>query len=117
MILDFEMTLRHVENGQDMFLHNAPVLMLFTSTSQDVFGKDHSLHAMSYFMAQAQAMGYGTCIIGHVQSAHKLVAQHVKIKKYHRVFGAITLGRPRTVYHRTVCRKAADVSWVGEHNR
>ncbi|NIN62619.1 MAG: hypothetical protein GTN55_09815, partial [Gammaproteobacteria bacterium] len=70
----------------------------------DAFGKDHSLHAMSYFMTQAQAMGYGTCVIGHVQSAHKLVAQHVKIKKYHRVFGAITLGRPKTVYRRTVSR-------------
>jgi nitroreductase/NAD-dependent dihydropyrimidine dehydrogenase PreA subunit len=116
MILDFEMTLRHVENGQDMFLHDAPVLVLFTSTSNDAFGKDHSLLAMSYFMTQAQAMGYGTCIIGHVQSAHRLVAQHVKIKKYHRVFGAITMGLPKTVYRRTVSRKAADVSWVGEHN-
>jgi|GEM_PF-4449997 len=59
---------------------------------------------------------YGTCVIGHVQSAHKLVAQHVKIKKYHRVFGAITLGRPKAVYRRTVSRKAADVGWVGEYN-
>jgi hypothetical protein len=24
----------------------------------DAFGKDHSLHAMSYFMTQAQAMGW-----------------------------------------------------------
>ena len=116
MIFDFKATLRYVENGQDMFLHNAPALVLFTSTSKDSFGKDHSLLAMSYFMTQAQAMGYGTCINGHVQSAHKLVAQHVKIKKHHRVFGVITLGRPKTIFHRTVSRKAADVSWVGEYN-
>jgi nitroreductase len=109
------MTLRHAANGQDMFFHNAPALVLFTSTSKDPFGKDHSLLAMSYFMTQAQAMGYGTCVNGSVQAAHKLVAQHVKIKKDHRVFGAITLGRPKTAYRRTVTRKAADVSWVGDY--
>jgi nitroreductase/NAD-dependent dihydropyrimidine dehydrogenase PreA subunit len=117
MIFGFERTLFHVENGQDLFLHDAPVLVLFTSTSQDAFGKDHALLAMSYFMTQAQAMGYGTCVIGHVQSAHKRVAQHVKIKKSHRIFGAMTLGRPKTVYRRTVSRKAADVRWVEDESQ
>ncbi len=116
MIFDFEATLRHVANGQDMFFHEAPALVLFTSTGMDPLGKDHSLHAMSYFMTQAQAMGYGTCINGHVQSAHKLVAKCVKIKKGHRVFGAITLGFPKTTFKRTVTRKPAEISWVGEHN-
>jgi nitroreductase/NAD-dependent dihydropyrimidine dehydrogenase PreA subunit len=114
LVFVLEMTLFHVDNGQDLILHDAPVLVLFTSTSQDALGKDHALLAMSYFMTQAQAMGYGTCIIGHVQSAHKLVAQHVKIKKGHRVFGAITLGRPKTVYRRTVSSKVTDVRWVGK---
>jgi nitroreductase len=115
MLLDFEATLPHVEKGHDMFFHDAPALVLFTSTSSDPFGKDHALLAMSYFMTQAQAMGYGTCINGHLQAAHKLVARHVPIKKYHRVFGAITLGRPNIRFHHTVTRKAADVSWVGEY--
>jgi nitroreductase len=116
MLLDFEATLPHVEKGHDMFFHDAPALVLFTSTSRDPLGKDHALLAMSYFMTQAQAMGYGTCINGHLQAAHKLVARHVPIKKYHRVFGAITLGRPNIRFHHTVTRKAADVRWVGEYN-
>ncbi len=114
MLRGFRITRTKAKRGEDSIFHNAPCLVFIYGIGRDPLGKDNCLSAQQYLMSQAQAMGLGTCIIGYAQTAPKVLAKHLDVPKFYKIYGAITLGYPQVSYHRTTVRNTPEVSWVGQ---
>jgi nitroreductase len=108
---DFEVALRHMDDGGDFIFHNAPCLIFFTGIGIDPSGRDHALGAQHYLMLYAETLGLGTCINGYAQSAPKLLAKHLDVPKQHTIYGAIMLGYRKYTYRKGVHRKPALVTY------
>ncbi|MBN1811329.1 MAG: nitroreductase family protein [Anaerolineae bacterium] len=106
---DFEVALRHMDNGGDYVFHNAPCLIFFTGITMDPSGRDHALGAQHYLMLYAETLGLGTCINGYAQSAPKVLAKYLNVPKAHTIYGALMLGYRKHTYRKRVCRKPASV--------
>ncbi len=106
---DFEVALRHMDEGGDYIFHHAPCLIFFTGITLDPSGRDHALGAQHYLMLYAETLGLGTCINGYAQSAPKLLAKHLNVPKFHTIYGAVTLGYRKHTYREPVFRKPASV--------
>jgi nitroreductase/NAD-dependent dihydropyrimidine dehydrogenase PreA subunit len=106
---DFEVALRHIDDGDDYIFHNAPCLIFFTGIAMDPSGRDHALGAQHYLMLYAETLGLGTCINGYAQSAPKTLAKHLNVPKAHTIYGAAMLGYRKYTYRKHVYRKPASV--------
>jgi nitroreductase/Pyruvate/2-oxoacid:ferredoxin oxidoreductase delta subunit len=106
---DFEVALRHMDNGGDYIFHNAPCLIFFTGVKMDPSGRDHALGAQHYLMLYAETLGLGTCINGYAQSAPKVLAKHLNVPQAHTIYGATMLGYRKYTYRKSVHRKPASV--------
>jgi nitroreductase/NAD-dependent dihydropyrimidine dehydrogenase PreA subunit len=104
---DFEVALRHIDDGGDYIFHHAPCLIFFTGITMDPSGRDHALGAQHYLMLYAETLGLGTCINGYAQSAPKVLAKHLDVPKDHTIYGAITLGYRKYTYRKCVHREPA----------
>jgi nitroreductase/NAD-dependent dihydropyrimidine dehydrogenase PreA subunit len=107
--VDFEVALRHMDDGDDYIFHNAPCLIFFTGITMDPSGRDHALGAQHYLMLYAETLGLGTCINGYAQSAPKVLAKHLNVPKAHTIYGVIMLGYRKHTYRRRVYRQPASV--------
>jgi nitroreductase/NAD-dependent dihydropyrimidine dehydrogenase PreA subunit len=105
--VDFEVALRHMDDGDDYIFHNAPCLIFFTGITMDPSGRDHALGAQHYLMLYAETLGLGTCINGYAQSAPKVLAKHLNVPKAHTIYGVIMLGYRKHTYRKRVYRKPA----------
>lgn len=112
MLRGFRITRRKAEQGKDAIFHQAPCVIFICGIGKDLLGKDNCLTAQQYLMAQAQAMGLGTCIIGYAQAAPKVLVKHLDIPKHYKVYGVVTLGYPKVNYQRTTDRNAPQVTWL-----
>jgi len=112
-IRGFEITLEGADRNEDTIFHNAPCVIFIYGIEKDILGKDNALAAQHYLMAQAEAMGLGTCIIGYAQAAPKVLAKHLGVPKFYRIYGAVTIGYPQVKYNRTVERNPAEIKWYG----
>lgn len=106
---DFEVALRHMDDGDDYIFHNAPCLIFFTGIAMDPSGRDHALGAQHYLMLYAETMGLGTCINGYAQVAPKVLAKHLNVPKAHTIYGVTMLGYRKYTYRKHVYRQPASV--------
>jgi nitroreductase len=106
---DFEVALRHMDNGGDYIFHNAPCLIFFAGITMDPSGRDHALGAQHYLMLYAETLGLGTCINGYAQSAPKVLAKYLNVPKAYTIYGAIMLGYRKHTYRKRVHRKPASI--------
>ncbi len=114
IVRSFEVTLEKADKGEDSFFHNAPCAVFICGIEKDVLGRDNAVAAQHYLMMQAQAMGIGSCVIGYAQSAPKILARHLDIPRFYKVFGVVTLGYPKSKFKRTVERNPAEIIWYGQ---
>ena len=106
---NFEVALRHMDDGGDYIFHNAPCLIFCTGIAMDPSGRDHALGAQHYLMLYAETLGLGTCINGYAQSAPKVLAKHLQVPKDHAIYGALMLGYRKHTYRKCVYRKPASI--------
>lgn len=109
--IDVEMNLKHLNEGRDALLHNAPAVVFFCG-KKDMFGKDHALTTMDYFIMQAEAEGLGTCLIGYGMSDPKGMAKIIPVPKGYKVYGVITMGYPKYEYQRSPVREQIPTEWM-----
>lgn len=98
--------------GHDSIFYDAPAVVFIGGIAPDPFGKDNALAAQHYLMAQAQAMGLGSCIMGYAQAAPKILARHLDVPRFYKIFGVVALGHPKHRFQRVVTRKPASITWV-----
>lgn len=106
---DFEVALRHMDDGGDYIFHHAPCLIFFAGITMDPSGRDHALGAQHYLMLYAETLGLGTCINGYAQSAPKILAKHLDVPEPYTIYGATMLGYRKHTYRKRVYRKPASI--------
>jgi nitroreductase/NAD-dependent dihydropyrimidine dehydrogenase PreA subunit len=104
--------LQREAEGHDSIFYGAPAVVFIGGIAQDPFGKDNALAAQHYLMAQAEADGLGSCIMGYAQAAPKILARHLEVPRFYRIYGVVALGHPKHRFARAARRKPASVTWV-----
>jgi nitroreductase/NAD-dependent dihydropyrimidine dehydrogenase PreA subunit len=109
-----EGVLRRMESGIDVFLWDAPaVVIAFAAKSNPVAYIDCSI-ALSYFDLVANSMGLGCCWAGFFIFAATYfppMIEALSLPEGHQVYGALMVGYPRYKYQRIPVRKPPEITW------
>ncbi|MEW5734528.1 MAG: nitroreductase family protein [Thermodesulfobacteriota bacterium] len=111
--MDFYMG--EARKGRDFILHNAPVLVLVAAPARAPFACDNCNIAAAVATHYAHTLGLGTCYIGFVTLAMKLLPglrELCRVPKGKKVFASFVLGHPAYAHAFTTSRKPASVTWV-----
>jgi nitroreductase/Pyruvate/2-oxoacid:ferredoxin oxidoreductase delta subunit len=110
--LEMQGILKMHEMGINIFLRNAPaVVVTFAEENNPITAMD-SVIALSYFDLTAKSAGLGCCWNGYFQMAAKsfpAMKKAVALPEGFTVYGAMMVGYPRYEYRRIPARKAARI--------
>lgn len=102
------------KEGRDMFLFNAPALLIFYSVT-DVSYPEISVNLMLQNAAIiSHSLGMGGFYTGYALACiqnNKLITELLNIPENSKVFGAITIGYPKYKYKNWIIRKTPQVIW------
>ena len=110
-----EYVIELTESGRDMFLHNAPVLILLHAPARAGFAEANCNLAAMNLMNYAWSRGLGTCYIGFMVIAIRLlrsIKKQLNVPSGRKVFAALVMGYPDIRHPRTVSRKQPDITWM-----
>ena len=109
-----EGALQRQEAGMDVFLRDAPaVVIAYAEKNNPVASIDCSI-ALSYFDLIADSMGLGCCWAGYFIFAATFFSPMIEalsLPEGHQVYGALMLGYPRYKYQRIPVRNEARIIW------
>ncbi len=107
--------LRKLEAGEDLVFYDAPVVLLFhTSSALPTPQEDCVLAAYNIVLA-AETLGLGTCFVSMAQTAlarSKDCRELVGLPDDHHVHAVVVLGYPTDDYARGIERERPEISWV-----
>lgn len=116
---EFETLASQFENGNDILLHEPPVLILFCADSVGgTMTATNANIALQNATLAAEAMGLGTFYTGFVVTVSERndsIAKFVGLPETHKIFGALAIGYPELKYQNWPERNAAKVTWIGEN--
>ncbi len=112
MLGSIDHALAREDRGQDAIFYNAPAVVFIGGIARDPLGKDNALAAQHYLLLQAEAAGLGSCIMGYAQAAPKIIARHLDVPRFYRIYGVVALGHCRSRFHSVAVRTPPTVSWV-----
>jgi nitroreductase len=101
--------------GRDLILHNAPVLILVHAPKKGRFHCENCNIVTGDIMNHAHARGLGTCYIGFVTLALKILPGLRKIASLprgRRAYACLVMGYPAHGYARTPSRRPRPVDWL-----
>ena len=104
-----------VEQGRDLILHHAPVLLLLHTPRGEGFGRENCMIAAALIDQYAHALGLGACFIGILTTAMRVdpaLGRMLGVPAGHRVHAALTLGVPAFRYTYHALRNTPRVHWV-----
>lgn len=100
--------------GRDMFLFNAPVLLVFHSVT-DVSLPEISVNLMAQNAAiVSHSLGMGGFYTGYVMACmqnDKRIPALLHIPEKNKVYGAITIGYPKFKYKNWIIRRTPHIEW------
>jgi len=108
-----------VEQGRDLILHRAPVLLLLHTPRWEGFGRENCMIAATHIDLYAHSLGLGACYIGILTTAMQVdpsLGRLLRIPRGHRVHAAMTLGFPAVRYTCHAVRKPPRVQWVSDEH-
>lgn len=103
--------------GEDVFLWNAPALIVASAPTLDNFGRDNCLLAACHLMLAANARKMGTCLLGIFLRALQqdaAIAEVIDLPADHTAHVACVVGYPRYGYRRLVPRSGTPIRWIGD---
>lgn len=102
-------------DGRDMFLFNAPTLLVFHSIT-DVSFPEISVNLMLQNAALiSHSLGMGGFYAGYVlacMQSNKQIYHLLNIPENNMIYGALTIGYPKFKYKRWIIRKKPTIMWV-----
>lgn len=101
--------------GFEVIFHNAPVVMIFHSTTETSTPKDDCVIASTTITLAARALSLETCYIGlfeFVANRYEPIVEELNLPPGHKVFSILILGYPTMTFFRTVDRKPMRVQWM-----
>jgi nitroreductase/NAD-dependent dihydropyrimidine dehydrogenase PreA subunit len=112
--LHLERTVRRWEEGIDVILRDAPVLIVAHAKTDNRLAPSTCTIALAYLELAATSMGLGCCWAGYFGAAAATfppMQKALSLPDGHQCFGAMMVGYPKFGYHRLPTRKAPSISW------
>lgn len=103
------------DNGIDVVLRDAPVVLICHTSSEDAATKTDCSIALTYVELAAAVMGLGTCWTGFFQRAvnsHKPIIDTVGLPEGNTCMGAMILGYPKYQKARLAPTTPLKVGWL-----
>jgi nitroreductase/NAD-dependent dihydropyrimidine dehydrogenase PreA subunit len=118
-LLHLDRTLAGWKAGRDVFLRNAPVLVIAHAPKDNPLAPKAAVIALSYLELAAPLLGLGTCFAGYLTAAAASflpLQEALKLPPGNQCLGALMLGYPRFSYHRLPSRLKPKITWRPDLN-
>lgn len=102
------------DQGKDLVLHDAPILVIVHSRIQTGTEPTDAAIALAYFDLAAFSLGLGSCWAGLFTMAAKLwepLKQFLELPKGHQLHAAMLTGYPKFEFQRVPLRKTPEIEW------
>ena len=106
--------LRRMEEGEDVVLRGAPVLVVAHAPKDDQVSLTSCTIALTHLELAATGMDLGGCWAGYFNAAASTfppLRQALGLPEGHQCFGAMMIGYPQFRYHRIPKRKTPLITW------
>lgn len=112
---DFNAVIEAAKKGDDLILHNAPVLLVFHG-EKDVGGSDvNASLALQNATLVIHGLGLGCFYAGYMVAASKRdgsIRRLLGIPGGHEIFGCLAVGYPRVKFSNWVERRPPRIKWL-----
>ena len=112
--LHMDRTIRRWEEGKDVILRDAPVVIVAHAAKDDLMAPTSSTIALSYLELAATSMGLGCCWAGYFHAAATTfppMMEALPLPEGHQCMGSMMVGYPKLNYHRLPTRKPPKITW------
>jgi len=102
--------------GTDLILRDAPVLLLFCADNLDFFASHNANLAAQNAALAAEALGLGCFYPGFVMMACSFdddIPKLLSLPEHYEIFGALAMGYPKVRFKKWPERNPAKVKWIG----
>lgn len=104
----------NIEEGKDMILHNAPVLLIFHAKRNIIFSSVNANLALQNASLIAEGLGLGSFYGGFVTAAcerDNSIQKLLSIPSTHQVYAAMALGYPKFKYNNWIEKRPPKIEW------
>ena len=112
--LHMDRAVRLWEEGKDIILRNAPVVIVAHAAKNDTMAPTASTIALSYLELAATSIGLGCCWAGYFHAAATTFPPMMKalsLPEEHQCMGTMMVGYPKFRYYRLPLRKPPEITW------
>ena len=112
--MHMDKTLQRWEDGNDVILRDAPVLIVTHAEKDNRAAPSTCTIALTYLELAAISMGLGCCWAGYFNAAATTfppMMEALSLPRGHQCFGAMMVGYPKFNYHRLPTRKPPSINW------
>lgn len=112
--MHLERTVQRWQDGDDVILRNAPVVIVAHASKEDRLAPSTCTIALSYLELAAAGRGLGTCWAGYFNAAASTfppMAEALGLPEGHQSFGAMMVGYPAHIYRRLPARNIPEITW------
>lgn len=102
------------EGGYDIFLRDAPVLIIAHAEKDNRLALSTCTIALTYLELAATSMDLGCCWAGYLNAAAATfppMMEALALPEGHQCFGAMMVGYPKFRYHRLPTRRTPVITW------
>jgi nitroreductase len=102
------------ENGKDVILRDAPVVIIAHAEAGNRMAPSSCTLALGYLELAAASMDLGCCWAGYFSAAatsFPSMKEALSLPKGHQCYGAMMVGYPRFSYHRLPTRNPPSITW------
>lgn len=114
LFLGMERMLKRQESGKNVFLRDAPVVIVAHAGKNNRTASMACPIALTYLELAANSMGLGCCWAGlfnAVATTFPPMIEALSLPKGHQAFGSMMVGYPKFSYHRMPLRKPPGITW------
>lgn len=114
-IATFEHIAQAYDQGTDLVLHKAPVLILFHADRKIGFAGVNANLALHNAALMAEALGLGCFYTGFIVAPcdrDERIARLLNLPGDHKIYGGLALGYPRFKYRHWMERRPARIQWL-----
>ena len=107
-------TLQRWEEGNDVFLRDAPVVIIAHAEEGNRMAPAACTIALTYLELAVTSLGLGCCWAGYFTAAATTfppMKEALSLPTGHQCFGSMMVGYPKFSYHRLPMRKPPSISW------
>jgi len=112
--LHLDTTLERWENGEDVILRGAPMVLLAYAEENSRMAPASCTIALSHLELAASAKGLGACWAGYFNAAansYPPMQELLKLPEGHSSYGVMMVGYPQLSYARIPVRDSANIEW------